>query len=388
MSPNTLKKLLFSLSFLFLPLIIFSQSNRTQSVALIPFWGPDGPYGHEQFIQEFGEELYKAVNGLQGYRSQVVDMSPEKLPPDVPEGGFPPYICPLPSLVGTSTPIALTGELTPDPDDDEWWHVRLYLWEMADQRLVFSDEVMAYDREELSSGLNGGWLQWLFDWLKKSGRGSGGDGSEGDTSNLYGGKKVFITTSMPLQWIYIGARVGASPLRLQDTPKFKGVSSPDDRYVESRYESVNAALSVSIALFPESIPFFSRFVVQAEGIFNYDFEPQIGESKSPSTMTVTPAALLKFQVYRHGNMLFSLFGGAYTPFTLNDKIAYGSLVPIGWTTGLSFGGKLEPLPGIFFIDLRYSNDEFNTFVTKDDEAYRRKAITISVGYEFGLFTKK
>jgi hypothetical protein len=385
MRPNTLKKLFFSLFFLSLPLIIFAQSNRAQSVALVPFWDKNGQ-SDEIVAKEFGEELYKGVNDQQGFRSVVIDMT--NLPDDVPEGGFPPYICPSPSLI-KSNPIALTGELTPDPDDDEYWHLRLYLWEMADTRLVFSDELVGYTREEIAAGMPST-LEWLFSWLTKGGRGIGGDGSEGDTSNLYGGRQVFITTSMPLQWIYIGLRVGASPLRLQDTPKFKEVKEADidKRYVESRYESVNGALSLSIALFPESIPFFSRFVVQAEGIFNYDFEPQTDKSISPSTMTVTPSALLKFQVYRHGNMLFSLFGGAYTPFALDDKIAYSSLIPIGWTAGLSFGGKLDPLPGVFFIDVRYTSDEFNTFVKKDDEAYRRRAVTISVGYEYGIITKK
>jgi len=379
MSFNTIKKLFFSLFFLYLPLLVYSQSNRTQSVALVPFWGPE-----DQFIQEFGEELYKGVNDLQGFRSVIIEM--DNLPDDVPEGGFPPYICPSPSLI-KSNPIALTGEITPDPDDDEYMHLRLYLWEMADTRLVFSDELTGYDREEVAAGLPG-MLEWLFSWLKRGGRGSGEDG-EGDTSNLYGGRQVFITTSMPLQWIYLGARVGATPLRIQSTPKFPDVEEPDERYVENRFETLNASVFGSIALFPEHIPFFSRFEVQVEGTFTYDLEPyEKANSQSPSTMTVTPAVLLKFQAYRHGNMLFSLFGGAYTPFTFSDKIAYGNLIPIGWTAGLSFGGKLDPLPGIFFIDLRYSNDEFNTFVTKDDEAYRRRAVTISLGYQYGFITKK
>ena len=378
MNPKNLKKLFFSLFFLYLPLIVYSQSNRTQSVALVPFWGPD-----ENFIQEFGEELYKGVNDLQGFRSTVIDMT--NLPDDVPEGGFPPYICPSPSLI-KSNPIALTGEITPDPDDDEYMHLRLYLWEMADTRLVFSDELTGYDREEVAMGLPG-MLEWLFSWLKRGGRGSGEDG-EGDTSNLYGGRQVFITTSMPLQWIYVGGRVGATPLRMQNTPSWKGA---DERYVDNRYETLNAALSISIALFPEHIPFFSRFVVQAEGLFSYDFQgptdPNTGVY-SPSVMTVTPGALLKFQAYRHGNMLISLFGGAYSPFTLSDKIAYSHLIPIGWTAGLNFGGKLDPLPGIFFIDVRYSGDLFDTYVTKDSEGYRRNAVSICIGYEFGFITKK
>jgi len=381
MSPITLKKSLLSLLFLCLPLIVFSQSNRSQSVALVPFWGDD-----EQFIQDFGEELYKGVNDQQGFRSVVIDMT--NLPDDVPEGGFPPYICPSPSLI-KSNPIALTGEITPDPDDDEYMHLRLYLWEMADTRLVFSDELTGYDREEVALALPG-MLDWLFSWLKRGGRGMGGDGSEGDTSNLYGGKSVFITTAMPLQWMYVGARLGASPLRMQTAPVFEGIKDPKDTYVENRYETLNLAITFSIALLPESIPFFSRFVVQAEAIVNYDLEPMSKSSQSPSTMTITPAVLLKFQVYRFGNMLFSIFGGPYTPIInlSSDKIAYGSNFPIGWTAGISLGGKFDPVPGIFSLDIRYSSDEFNTFVLKDDEAYRRKAVTISIGYEFGFITKK
>ncbi|MDR2924065.1 MAG: hypothetical protein LBU85_12085 [Treponema sp.] len=381
MRPNTLKKLTLSVLFLFLPFIVFAQSNRTQSVALVPFWGAD-----ETFIQEFGEELFKGVNGLQGYRSVVIDMT--NLPDDVPEGGFPPYICPSPSLIKTN-PIALTGELTPDPDDEEFWHLRLYLWEMADTRLVFSDELTAYDRDECAAAMPG-MLEWLFSWLKRGGSGSGGDGEGGDTSNQYaGGKSVFITTSMPLQWIYVGGRFGWTPLRMQTLPVSPG-ANPQPYYVDNYWETLNGAITGSIAFFPESVPFFSRFALQIEGIFNYDFSPI-------ESVSILPAALLKFQAYRQGSMLFSLYGGAYTAFSLKKTIQYVSylsdFLPIGWTAGINFGGKIDPIPGIFFLDLRFSMDLFNTLIKDNppippDEGYRRMAITVSIGYEFGFITKK
>jgi hypothetical protein len=189
MSPNTLKKLFLSLLFLFLPLIAFAQSNRAESVALVPFWGDD-----DKLIKEFGEELYKAVNNLQGYRSVTIDMDPLNLPEDVPEGGFPPYICPLPSLIKTN-PIALTGELVAEPDDDELMRLRLYLWLMKDARLIYSDELYAYNREECAERLSGGWLQWLFDWLKKGGTGTGDEDSSSNQFAL--GREVFHNTSSP-----------------------------------------------------------------------------------------------------------------------------------------------------------------------------------------------
>jgi len=390
MSPTTLKKLFFSLFFLFLPLLVYSQSNRAESVALLPFWGPGGPapYNNEQIvqvIQEFGEELYKGVNEKEGFRSVLID-DMTNLPSDVSEGGNPPYICPPHTLVSNS--VAITGEIIPDLEDEEYIHLRLYLWEMKDSRLISSDEVVGYERDQIARSMPKV-LEWLFHWLKRSRMGSEGDYGEGDTSNLYGGKNTYLSTSMPLQWIYVGARVGASPLRLQEPPNWKEY---DDLYVENRFESVNASVFGSIALFPEHIPFFSHFEVQAEATLNYDFAPykNAKDSSSPASMRLTPAALLKFQVYRQGDMLFSLFGGAFTPFSFNDNIKFSNLIPIGWTAGLSFGGRLDPLPGIFFIDMRYSSDEFNTYVITewDEEAYRRKTVTISLGYQFGFITKR
>jgi hypothetical protein len=90
-------------------------------------------------------------------------------------------------------------------------------------------------------------------------------------------------------------------------------------------------------------------------------------------------------------MLLSIFGGGYTSMPLNDNIGYDTKFPMGVTAGASFGGKLEPLFGIFFLDIRFSWDFFNTYVTVGEgygEGYKRNALTISVGYEFGIAKKK
>jgi len=364
MSFKTLKKWFFSMLFLFPPLIAFAQSGRTQPVALVPFWGDD-----EQFIEEFGEVLKDAVGNLQGYTPVTIDMT--NLPDDVPEGGFPPYICPSPSLTKT-IPIAVTGEMTRDEYDDELWSLRLYLWEMTETRLVFSDKLDAYDREEAEANMPA-LVEWLFDWLKRGGRGTG-EGDNVDLSDLYGsGKHVFITTSMPLHWMYLGGRIGA-----QARPNWSGSNQTDNLY------SANGAVSFSLALFPESVPFFSRLVFQVEGIFNYNFYPV----QTFTEMTVSPGALLKFQAYRQGNLLWSIFGGAYNSISLNKNIHYDyDLFPnIGWTAGMNFGGKFDPLPGIFYIDVRFSKDEFNTWI--DGQDYHRMAVTLCIGYEYGFVTKK
>jgi len=384
MSFNTLKKIFSLLLFLFLPLTVFAQSIKIQTVALIPFWGSDPQTSRDPQVQiiirEFGEELYIAVNNMPGYRSAVIDMT--NLPEDVPEGGNPPNLFPSPSLTKTH-PLALTGELTLDPNDDELWTLRLYLWVMVPQdemRLVFSDTLVAYDRHDCATVLPPT-LETLFSWLTRgnsSGSGKGGGSGIGDSGGFGSAREVFITTSMPLHWMYIGGRAGLTPLRMQAEPAW---DDPDTRHVANHWQTMNAALSFTGSLAPESVPFFSRFAAQIEGVLNYDWSPV-------TVMTITPGALLKFQAYRQGNMLFSLFGGAYTSMLINDTIAYDSAFPVGLHFGLSFGAKLDPLPGIFFIDMRFSMDLFNTYVRADDEGYKRRSVTISFGYEYGVITKK
>jgi hypothetical protein len=196
-----------------------------------------------------------------------------------------------------------------------------------------------------------------------------------DMSSLYGqGKHVFITTSMPLQWLYAGVRFGWTPARIQSS--LTSDRNPDPR---NYYDTINAAVSFSSAVAPESVPFFCRFLVQADGILNYDFQPV-------TTMSINPTLLIKCQAYRQGNVLFSLLGGAYTSFPLNDAIAYSTSFPIGWTAGATFGGKLDPAPGLFFIDVRFSMDMFNTKVGSG--VFKRSALTICIGYEYGFITKK
>jgi len=145
---------------------------------------------------------------------------------------------------------------------------------------------------------------------------------------------------------------------------------------------MNAAATFSIAFFPESVPFFSRFGFQAEGVFSFDLPDFKG-------LTIYPTALLTFQIYRLGDSLLSLLGGAYYPIYLDNKLAisWTDSLPIGWTVGLNYGGKLDPIPGIFYMDLRYSDDLYDTWVN-GLKTYRRMNVTVSIGYQYGFIKKK
>jgi len=129
-----------------------SARNATvTSVALVPFWGSE-----QNIINQFGAELYTAVGNMKDFRPVRIDMT--NLPDDVPEGGFPPYICPAPSLIKTN-PLALTGEVS--RTDTGSLSLRLYLWEMSTTRLIYTSKLTARNMSEyrlLLSGL----LEKLF----------------------------------------------------------------------------------------------------------------------------------------------------------------------------------------------------------------------------------
>ncbi|MDR0554451.1 MAG: hypothetical protein LBG76_06610 [Treponema sp.] len=105
-------------------------------------------------------EVFPTV--LPDYVPVPVDMN--NLPPDVPANGQPAYVCPSPSMTA-GAPYALTGEIA--IGEDEMYHLRLYLWDTSDQRLVFSDEVVVEDKQGAEDMLPGV-LIWIFGWLKET----------------------------------------------------------------------------------------------------------------------------------------------------------------------------------------------------------------------------
>jgi hypothetical protein len=131
-----------------------SSVGRTQSVALVPFWG-----SNQNAIGQFVEDVYAAMGNMKDFRPVMIDMT--NLPYDVPEGGFPPYVCPSPSLIKTNS-YALTGEVTRTVAGS--WDLRLYLWEMETTRLVFTSTLTARNRNECRSLLPG-LLDKLFSQL-------------------------------------------------------------------------------------------------------------------------------------------------------------------------------------------------------------------------------
>jgi hypothetical protein len=191
-----------------------SEDARTQ-IALIPFRGSD-----QRMIDGFGAELAFAINNREDYRPIPIDMT--NLPPDVPEGGFPPYICPSPSLT-KGIPYAVTGELTEDPDTGAW-HMRLYLWRMEDNRLLFSDELVSNTPEE-ARGFLPGFVDWMLSWLEELVPPEPQivevpvSGSDGDVGRI----RYFFPEFMG-SWLYVGVRAGGA-LWINALPRWDNPSS-------------------------------------------------------------------------------------------------------------------------------------------------------------------
>jgi len=145
---TVLAAVLFAVTACFTACMTTTKQASVSSVALIPFWGPD-----QNINNQFEKEVYAAMKNMRDFSPVLVNTA------DIPI----PYEIPARSLI-EGDDYAVTGELRRDPDDSNFWHLRLYLW--REKRLLFSDEVTAYDRKELAASLPG-MLEWLFSWTKR-----------------------------------------------------------------------------------------------------------------------------------------------------------------------------------------------------------------------------
>jgi hypothetical protein len=381
----TAKKNLFLYTlFLFLPLCLSAQQ---QTIALIPFWGDN-----QNIISQFGDEVFRGLNNMGNFRPSRINMNPANLPDDVPEGGFPPFVCPSPSLT-RNMPYALTGEIVEDPDTGGW-SLRLYLWKMTESRLIFSDRLTAFDRETCRTILPG-LLEWIFSWIPEDNPQPAG-GSDGEPRIVYVNVPAEVAeTDRPAEadkprivnipteadkWLYFGLRAGGGLL-----------IHTDPWLIENAYKfGGNVYTNIHMALHMHFQP-FNTLGLQVEGIFSTD---SLEGFKLFETFTITLPVMVRFTL-RKNSSVFSALGGIYFPFILGklkDGFEYAP-PPMGLTAGLQIGSKAGP--GALFFDLRFSMDFTNVWQKEDipniysrESGYHRIMINIGVGYELGVITKK
>jgi hypothetical protein len=369
------------------------------AVSLIPFWGEN-----KDTIAQFGEVLNQAVGKSEAYRPAPVDMN--HLPLDVPEGGFPPYICPSPSMTGEA-PYALTGEIIRDAGTNTW-HLRLYFWEIASRRLLCSDEMEAADRAQCAIVMPA-LLDWLFSWTPPPAKAAApcppetGEDipaeppvTETETAGLPGPESKPPEPEMAEKWLYAGARAGSSFGFYTRTDSQPFLENQTDYYL-----NLNAAVYGAVQL-------FSFFAVQPELALFSDFAPFKIASRVPgpggaADLELHSAPFFSWSLMvplsakltlRRPRYFAALFAGVYLTLPLgrmrNER--YGGdfqftvYPPMGYHAGVNMG--IQAGPGLVFLDLRWVSDIGETRKDTGEMLYKRNLVTISAGYELGFFPKR
>lgn len=340
-----------------------AESAGQRTIAVLPFWG-------DPIAAEFGDVLIMTLVRNELYRPFIVDM--RNLPPDVPEGGFPPYICPSPSLTAGS-PYAITGEVLWS-DEYNMFVLRMYLWEMATRRLVSSDEMQALDRAGGEVALPA-LLDWMLSWLA-----------------------IPAEQTFPVQnkWLYLGLRAGPSFGFYQ-----RSIREPFVEQQVDNYYNANAAVQASVEL----LPFLG---IQTELSFNRDYAPFVSyQIVSPpsggSTLALESAPFVSWSLMiplnlkmtlRRPTYFVAVFGGAYVTLPLGEMkqessgktFKYFFEPPIGITVGINSGVKAGP--GYVFVDIRWNADLGEKVMDSGEAFYKRGMISLSLGYEVGFIPKK
>jgi hypothetical protein len=338
------------------------ESAEQERIAVLPFWG-------DPISAEFTDVLMMTLVRNEQYRPFLVDM--RNLPPDVPEGGFPPYICPSPSLTA-GAPYAITGEVLWS-DDSNMYVLRMYLWEMESRRLVSSDEMQALDRAGCEIALPA-LLDWMLSWLA-----------------------IPAEQSFPVKdkWLYLGLRAGPAFGFYQRSMREPFVEQQVDNYY-----NVNAALQASVEL----LPFLG---IQTELSFIRDYAPFVSyQIVSPpsggNSLTLEAAPFISWSMMIPLNLKLSIrrpsyfvafFSGVYVTLPLGEMkqessgktFKYFFEPPVGISVGINSGVKAGP--GYIFVDIRW-NADLGEKVTDSGEAfYKRGMICLSLGYEVGFIQK-
>jgi hypothetical protein len=198
------------------------------------------------------------------------------------------------------------------------------------------------------------------------------------------------------RWLYLGARVGPS-MRFY-------IPSGDIHYTgnDTQVFSLDTAVQANLQI----LPYLS---IQGEVVFTWDnasvknFTRNSTGQNENFTLDYTAFSLqvpllLRLNFYP-GKFRVSPFFGVYYiaalgkleienfPDNQRKSLDYGVFPPFGLTGGLN--AALKWGPGVIFADLRYSDDLGEpTSWSEKQKTYKRSMISLTVGYEFGLFAKK
>ena len=341
--------------------------------------------------------LQEALLKASGSWSVYVISEDEDWPDDIPPGGFSAFLCPRPTITGGS-PYAFTGEVAEDPDYDGHYRLRLYFWDMQNERMLAMDELTAPDPatcEQIMPLL----LDNLFIMAgqappagapKRSG--SSSMGSSWDPARwIYVGPansgRRTTPTDNPEEWIYLGPeRDKWWNLGLRggggSSQWFYNLKKGSIHNSVSDFWNVNAALQLAFN--------FTRwFAIQTEANFAADIG-MLEDGTSSWSWSMTVPVLLRVNLIG-SHLRAGLYAGAY--YYLPLAVTNGGLVDgnaeykpdlPGVTFGISVGWKAGA--GNIFLDGRFEYDGL-WYDRGRDPVYYRNSFKMNIGYEWGLGNK-
>jgi hypothetical protein len=314
----------------------------------------------------FLEELIKAIPGVPGYvgvyRSFAIDLVNNR-PADVPPGGFPPYICPSPSLTAGSA-YAITGEVGRSRDNPGEYWVRIYVWQMSNGRLIASDMVNASDRASCAASYPYV-LGYLFSVIDEN-KPTAAQPSDVPLQSIDQIQTVYRPTSRPKpvqNWLNIGLQASA------------GNSTWFLNNVTNSYLNASAAFQIGVTVIPQ-------LTIQAEANMNVHFDLINFEA---NFWHVNVPLLFKLNL-QNDPVKASIYLGPYLLFPMpwsEAAIDTDFYKLIGVSLGVSVGWKLGP--GYFFVDGRMNH---LLFLSDNGMEYPSNAAVFGIGYEFNLIRKK
>ena len=353
-------------------LLIAAGLGAEEQIAIHPLRDtPEASGIADGFFRQMLLELENVSDGR--FIPYRIDLS--RLPPDVPEGGFPPWICPSPSITGGAA-FAITGEAGADPDIYGATRIRLYLWRMDGARLLGSDEMVVMDSRDLA-GVPA-FLDWVISWIDET--------PEPIVIYVEGEPVIlFAEPYIPMHWLYLGLRGGGGFSQwAYDT----GGNHPATVHNINMLASANIALQASVRL-------AQFFAIQAEANLISDFgpahNPYTGVFAGHFNSLSLQFPLLAKLVLQGERIKAGIFGGVYLHVPLTE---FGGEPVLEWfdywadfpgiTAGLNIGWRIGP--GNLFIDGRLDFDRlWNRNRTFESEIYNRRAVRINIGYQMGFF---
>jgi hypothetical protein len=199
------------------------------------------------------------------------------------------------------------------------------------------------------------------------------------------------------RWLFLGARLGPS-LRVY-TPSGDTAFTGGDAFGPSLDAGIQADLRIT-----------NLFGVQAEAVFTWDnaavWQYALNAARNGVDWYTRHFQSFSLQFpltarlnFYPGKFRVSPFFGGYVTVPLekmktgspndeDESFTYIISPPVGLLGGLSVAYPLKP--GIIFADLRYAADLGEPDLSGGGgmETYRRRAVTLSLGFEFGFFPKK